>query len=319
MWLWRSWRPRGCEPHNGYGCGGHRGGGWRIATSPKEVLREYEGAFSREVVKHPGKEWEWRVREACDRWERERDGMDEPLPQRLLVKAWSGLRGVPAEDGIEKAMLRAEGVEGMVREWAFRYARHCWRVEEVPDQWVRELFVAVYKRGNPAVIRNFRPVTLLSMLSRFFRKVWVGAAQADLEGKGGVSPANFGFVKGRDRFMVVVLLLGTQAHREWLGLSDLWLLCMDVEGAFTRMWREGAAWKMRQAGLSPKLWRLMRALERGSRGRVWVEGLRGEMRELPGGGAQGAPETPMKWQRFLDDLPEEMAKVGGGWSWGGRR
>ena len=61
------------------------------------------------------------------------------------------------------------------------------------------------------------------------------------------------------------------------------------------MWRDGAAWNMHKAGITGKVWRVMRAMEKGLKGRIWIGGIKGDIREYEGGINQGACPSPFKW------------------------
>ena len=115
--------------------------------------------------------------------------------------------------------------------------------------------------------------------------------------------AQFGFIKGRDRAVLAIILLETQEHQRWTKAGfPAWLLSMDVKSAFPKSWRPAVAYEIAKGGMSDKLWALLRAMERGLRGYVWVQDLKTEEYAYKDGMNQGDPTAPEKWIWFIDPL-----------------
>ena len=145
----------------------------------------------------------------------------------------------------------------------------------------------------------------MSVLVRLVHRVWVRAVDEDLESRRKLNHGGqFGFLKGRDRAMLAVVLLGIQEHTRWVSKSKkkVWLLSRDVKGAYTGMHRDGADWELAKLGLDAGLWRLMRAMDRGLKGRIWVGSLLTESVEYAWGVNQGAGSAPLRWRWFIDKL-----------------
>ena len=97
-------------------------------------------------------------------------------------------------DGVESRLLKecAEDIAPILCE----IFRKSLEEGEVPKQWKQANIILIHKKGNKAIMINFRPVALTSVISKVFEKIICAAIVCFLTRNNLITPQQHGFVKG---------------------------------------------------------------------------------------------------------------------------
>jgi ribonuclease HI len=100
-----------------------------------------------------------------------------------------------------------------------------------PDLWVRSITILLYKKGDPTVLDNYRPIGLAISLYKLWTGVLAEAASQYAETAGILSNSQEGFRKGRSCARAIATIQFTledaAAHS-----AECWLAYLDFKGAF---------------------------------------------------------------------------------------
>ena len=127
----------------------------------------------------------------------------------------------------------------------------------VPDSWTTGLIKPIYKqKGNKEDSSNYRPMTLVSCIGRFFTTVLSARPNKFAESKDLINSTQTGFRKGfsplNNMFILYSLI-------ELLYSKKKKLFCafIDLKQAFHTVWRDGLWQKMLEYNINGKCYCLI--------------------------------------------------------------
>ncbi|KAK4815910.1 hypothetical protein QYF61_010150 [Mycteria americana] len=98
-------------------------------------------------------------------------------------------------DGIHLRVLR-ELVEELAKPFSIIY-QQSWLTGEVPDDWRLANVMPIYKKGRKEDPRNYRPVSLASVLGKIIKRFILSVLNRHVQANQGIRPSQHGFMKGR--------------------------------------------------------------------------------------------------------------------------
>ena len=128
----------------------------------------------------------------------------------------------------------------------------CFQAGVQPSLWKEASVVPVFKTSSPSNPRNYRPVSLLPILSKVMEQIVNNQIVNHLERNHLLSPAQFGFRRGLGTVDLLTIL-----HHDWAsetgsgGCADV--LAVDIAGAFDRVSHIGLLHKTANLGLRGSL------------------------------------------------------------------
>lgn len=188
----------------------------------------------------------------------------------------------------------------------------CLSEEEYPEVLKVGEIRALFKSGETQLTKNYRPITLLSYVAKNLGSMIDWRIQKHLEETGGLAEEQGGFRKGRSQVQQIATLLSVIKDRKVRGRNTA-VIFLDVNKAYDQMWRKGLLYKLRQKGVTGKMWGLIKNSLENVKRRMKVPGYDfGEMKmfETEEGVTQGAPESPVLYSVFINDLVECLRAKG---------
>ena len=202
-------------------------------------------------------------------------------------------------DGISPRLLR-----GCAKELAPPLTilfNNCIRAKRWPRLWKISQVVPVHKKGDKSDIKNYRPVSLLSVLSKILEKLIASRIQSHIEKHHLLSERQFGFRKHHSTADLHLLM-----SSEWEEALDkgkrVCVLTLDIEGAFDRVWHKGLSQKLEAFGIGGDLLQLLDCYLSDRKLKVVLEGKQSNEREIEAGVPQGSVLGPLMWNVFINDL-----------------
>ena len=197
----------------------------------------------------------------------------------------SGMDGIPAE------FWQAVVVNGPGCEWALEFCNIIWDRKEIPDDWRTARVATLYKKGDPALCDNYRPISLLAVGYRLFAAMLLrrlkraGAEQC-------VWSTQCGFKSGTGTvdalFMARRILEGAWAEK---GGSAV-LLALDWAKAFDSIRPEALLTALRRFGVPEPFSDMVRNIYENRTFLVQDAGARSRLHPQHAGVCQGCPLSP---------------------------
>ena len=141
-----------------------------------------------------------------------------------------------------------------------------------PDCWKVSSLVSVFKNvGERSTAKNYRPVSLLSMVSNVFEKLVNNRTVDHLEKCGLFSDFQFGFRSSRstaDLLTVVSERVARAFNRSGVTRA----VALDISKAFDRVWHVGLLHKLKPCGISGQIFGVISSFLSNRRLRVVLDG-----------------------------------------------
>lgn len=178
---------------------------------------------------------------------------------------------------------------------------YSFRTSRWPSEWKLSSVVPVHKKSDRSAVKNYRPVSLLPVLSKVLETIVAARVTEHLERHHILSARQFGFRAGRSAADLHLLLT-----TEWSAALDqeraTAVVALDIEGAFDRVWHAALITKLRAAGIDGPLLHLFQDYLRERQLKVVVDGQESAKRPIRAGVPQGSCLGPLLWNIYINEL-----------------
>ena len=170
-----------------------------------------------------------------------------------------------------------------------------------PKLWKRASVSAIHKKGSRNSLKNYRPISLLSVLGKLYEKIIVEKMSAFFDDNQLISTKQYGFRKSRSTSDLLL-----QLTSEWNATLDkreyTYVIALDIAGAFDRVWHKGLTAKLKSLGISGNLLGLIDNYLQNRVLQVALNGQTSEEYHIEASVPQGSVIGPMLWNVFFNDL-----------------
>ena len=176
-------------------------------------------------------------------------------------------------------------------EYVTKFCNTCWTSKTVPDEWHKARVASIYKKGDPAVCENYRPISLLNIGYKMFAVILLKRLQ-----KAGADnnlwPTQFGFRRGRGT-QDALFLVRRQLEHTWAQKNGkVVLLALDWAKAFDSVSPSALAGALLRIGLPQELVEMIQAIYQHRRFVVRDAGQTSTWHTQLYGISQGCPLSP---------------------------
>ena len=186
-----------------------------------------------------------------------------------------------------------------------RIFRTCIHTNTWPTLWKAARVTPVHKKDQKCNPKNYRPVSLLSVISKIFEKIIAKQLTEHLDQQHLLSNRQFGFRKNRSTADLLTLL-----SKEWNDTLDAGrntlAVALDIAGAFDCVWHQGLLVKLAALGVSGKLLDLFSSYLTGRTIQVVVDGKSSSHHGVGASVPQGSVLGPILWNIFFNDLLQAL-------------
>ena len=173
-----------------------------------------------------------------------------------------------------------------------------------PDCWKVSSVVPVFENvGERSTAKNYRPVSLLSVVSKVFKKLVNNRIVDHLEKCGLFSDFQYGFRSCRSTADLLTVV-SDRIARAFNRSGATRAVALDISKAFDRVWHAGLLHKLKSYGISGQIFGLISSFLSNRRLRVVLDGKSSQ--EYPVNVPQGSILGPTLFLPYINDLPDDV-------------
>ena len=216
------------------------------------------------------------------------------------------VRKAPGPDGVSPHLLKHCADE--LTTPLTNIFQRCLATRTWPSQWKEARVTPVHKKKKRSEPKNYRPISLLSVLSKTFERIIGEQVTRFLDEHHLQSQRQFGFRKGRSTSDLLLLLSQSWHDALDAGRPSL-VIALDIAGAFDTVWHRGLIAKLEQLGITGDLLHLFSSYLTGRSLRVAINGHTSSSFPVEASVPQGSVLGPILWNIYLNDLLQSVPSV----------
>lgn len=209
-------------------------------------------------------------------------------------------RKSPGDDAIKNITIKHLPKKGIV--YLTQIYRACFRLSYFPNEWKHAKIIAIPKPGkdltNPS---NYRPISLLSTLSKILEKIVLGKINLHLRCKDIIIPEQFGFREGLSTNHQL-LRVTNHIKTELANKRSTGVLTFDIEKAFDCVWHNALIHKMFKLKFPLHLIKLIQSFLHKRSFYVSINIAKSNSFNIQAGVPQGSVLSPTLFNIFTSDI-----------------
>lgn len=179
----------------------------------------------------------------------------------------------------------------------------CLQYNYFPKSWKEAIVVPIKKPGDPKLIANYRPISLLIGLSKIFERLILNRLNDFVEERGLIPDVQFGF-RTKHSTSLQLLRLYRFVKSGLAAKKSTGMLAIDVEKAFDRVWHKGLLFKLIKKEVPGYLIKILNSFLSNRIFKVRVGLSLSSNRSIRYGVPQGGVLSPVLYNVYTSDIPE---------------
>jgi hypothetical protein len=164
---------------------------------------------------------------------------------------------------------------------------------------------AIFKKIDKQIKSNYRPISLLSCISKVFERIVFNVLYSHLKDNNILNEYNSGF-KDQDSAINRLLAITDSIYKGLDQKKDLLLVFLDISKAFDRVWHEGLIHKLIEIGVCGNLLNWFSSYLSNRSQRVVIGGQSSETKTIQAGVPQGSILGPLLFLIYINDIGDNL-------------
>ncbi len=170
-----------------------------------------------------------------------------------------------------------------------------------PTKWKLSHISPVFKKAEKFLRENYRPVSLLSCISKVMERVVYNVMYKFFKKNGLLTERNSGF-KENDSTINQLIHLCNNIYKGLDHSKDVCLVFLDVSKAFDKVFHRGLLFKLQQMGIGGNLLRWLESYLSNREQIVVINGVKSDPRKINASVPQGSILGPLLFLVYVNDL-----------------
>ena len=179
---------------------------------------------------------------------------------------------------------------------------------KMPKTWKKVNLTLIHKKNSLSDVQNYRPISLLSCLSKVLERLACDQLRKYLEDNNLITDAQYGFRRGSST-LDQLLDLYEKIMKNLDEKTVTKLLFLDVSKAFDKVWHRGLLYKLERIGIKNNLLAFFKDYLTDRQQRVALKGILSSWITIKAGVPQGSIMGPILFLIYTNDLPNEIQSM----------